>query len=568
VERNEPDEEQLLRSVVLQNANSILLARQRAEEDLVRAKDALEARTAELEHALHDLQFQNELNLAIAENATSCLFMMDLNGIATYMNPAAKTVTGYELAELASAPFHDVLHHDRPDGRIYPAAECPINIARERLLPLRNHREVFKRKDGTHFPVACSVSPLLRNGRPAGAILEFRDITDEVRAQKALEDDIRRKDEFLATLSHELRTPMTAVLGWARMLKLGLTESEAHEAIDAIEKSAGVQAQLIDDVLDVSRIMAGKLTFQPKPVDLGSILQAAMTTVHPAASAKSIEILSSIPPLLPVVAGDEGRLQQVLWNLLSNAVKFTPRGGTITVRLSHLGSILRLIVEDTGKGIDPEFLPHVFEPFRQQDSSTTRSHEGIGLGLSIVRSLVELHGGRIRVASEGPGRGATFTVELPVTESARTVSGRARSASSAAAAASLPELPSLSGLKVLVVDDQQFTRDVVTAIFRRAGARVDTAKSVREGVVCFRAEPPDVVVCDVAMPIEDGFAFVREIRALPPPLKNTPIIALTAFGRPEDRQHALAAGFDAYIKKPVDPGELVSTVLSLSASQR
>jgi signal transduction histidine kinase len=272
---------------------------------------------------------------------------------------------------------------------------------------VKKHRDVFMRRDGSKFP-SCSLSPLQRDGRSVGAVLEFRDITDDLQAQKMVEDANSRKDEFLATLSHELRTPMTSVLGWARMLKLGLSESETREAIDAIEKGAEIQAQLIDDVLDVSRIAAGKMTFTPVPVDLGPVLTAAMTTVHPAATAKGIEILASVPPLLPRVLGDEGRLQQIIWNLLANAVKFTPRGGTITVRLVHIGSILRLTVQDNGKGIEAAYLPHVFEAFSQEDGTMTRSHKGIGLGLSIVRALVELHGGRIRVASEGAGEGATF----------------------------------------------------------------------------------------------------------------------------------------------------------------
>ncbi|HEY8712464.1 MAG TPA: PAS domain-containing sensor histidine kinase, partial [Thermoanaerobaculia bacterium] len=338
-------EEELLRSVAIQNAQSILLARQRAEQELVAAKEALELRTAELERA-------NELILTIAENAASCLLMLDERGIATYMNPAAIEETGYSLEEFAKAPFHDVLHAPAKDGG-HSADDCPIRNARERMQPLKKHRDLFVRHDGSMFPVSCSLSPLQRDGRPAGAVLEFRDITDEQAAQKALEDASRRKDQFLATLSHELRTPMTAVLGWARMLKLGLAEADVRGAIDAIEKSAAMQAQLIDDVLDVSRVAAGKMTFKPAPVDLGLVLRAAMTTVHPAAAAKGIEILASAPPQLPRVLGDEGRLQQIIWNLLSNAVKFTPRGGTITVRLIAVGSLLRLTVQDTGKGIDP-----------------------------------------------------------------------------------------------------------------------------------------------------------------------------------------------------------------------
>jgi PAS domain S-box-containing protein len=386
---------------------------------------------------------------------------------------------------------------------------------------------------------------------------------ENARLYSAAQAANRAKDEFLATLSHELRTPMTAVLGWSRMLKLGLSQEEATVAIDAIEQSASAQAQLIEDVLDVSRIMSGKLTFDPRPTDLRTVMHAAMTTVHPAAAAKGIEVLTSIPPMLPPVSGDEGRLQQVIWNLLANAIKFTPRGGSVTLRIAHDGSVVRLTVTDTGEGIDRAFLPYVFEPFRQADSSTTRPHGGIGLGLAIVRSLVEMHGGRVRVASEGKGRGATFTLELPVMEAPPVLIAPSSSHSSvlSSAAASLPALPDVS---LLVIDDQQFTRDVVAAILRRTGAAVQTASSVREALQLFRKLEPHVVVCDIAMPEEDGYVFLREVRGRPDALRKTPILALTAFGRPEDRLHALDAGFDAYLKKPVDPAELAQTVQRLS----
>ena len=550
------DEEERLRSVAIQNSQTILLARQRAEQDLVAAKEALEVRTAELERA-------NELIRTIAENAASGLLMLDERGIATYMNPAAIEETGHTLGEFASASLHDVLHAPLESGG-HSSDDCPIRNAREHMVPLKNHRDIFMRRDGTTFPVSCSLSPLQRDGRAAGAVLEFRDITDEMLAQKTLEEANRRKDQFLATLSHELRTPMTAVLGWARMLKLGLTESESREALDAIEKSAEIQAQLIDDVLDVSRIVAGKMTYKPVPIDVSPVLHAAMTTVHPAAAAKGIEVLASVPPLLPQVLGDEGRLQQVIWNLLANAVKFTPRGGAITVRLLHTGSVLRITVQDNGKGIEPDYLPHVFEPFSQEDGSMTRSHEGIGLGLSIVRSLVELHGGRIRVASDGAGLGATFIVELPVIETAPL--RRTTPQIEAPLIKPVAELPRLNGVRILVIDDQELTRELVTAVFRRADAEVIAACSVREGLDQFEATTPDVVVCDLAMPEEDGFSFVRAIRALPAPADQTPVIALTAFGRPEERQYALDAGFDEYLKKPIDPEDLASTVLRSLAS--
>jgi PAS domain S-box-containing protein len=429
------------------------------------------------------------------------------------------------------------------------------------IVPLRSRGEVV----GTITFVASDRRYSERDLTQAEELAYRASIAIEnARLYSAAQAANHAKDEFLATLSHELRTPMTAVLGWSRMLKLGLTDAEAQVAIDAIEQSASAQAQLIEDVLDVSRIMAGKLTFDPRPTDLRTVAQAAITTVHPAAVAKGIEILTSIPPLLPPVAGDEGRLQQVVWNLLANAIKFTPRGGSVTLRLAHEGSVVRLVVTDSGEGIDRGFLPYVFEPFRQADSSTTRPHGGIGLGLAIVRSLVEMHGGRIRVTSEGKGRGASFTVDLPVIEAAPRIAAAPASERAVLPTAS-SSLPALTDVTILVVDDQQFTRDVVAAILRRTGAAVQTARSVREALQTFRKLEPHVVVCDIAMPDEDGYVFLREVRARPDALRTTPILALTAFGRPDDRLHALDAGFDAYLKKPVDPADLAETVQRLAS---
>jgi PAS domain S-box-containing protein len=434
-----------------------------------------------------------------------------------------------------------------------------VGIMSAMIVPLRSRGEVV----GTITLVASDRRYSQQDLARAEELAYRASIAVEnARLYSAAQAANRAKDEFLATLSHEMRTPMTAVLGWARMLKLGMSDEEARVAIDAIEQSASAQAQLIEDVLDVSRIMAGKLTFEPRPTDLRTVAQAAITTVHPAAMAKGIEVLTSIPPMLPPVSGDEGRLQQIAWNLLANAIKFTPRGGKVTLRIAHDGSLVRLLVSDTGEGIDRAFLPYVFEPFRQADSSVTRPHSGIGLGLAIVRSLVEMHGGRIGAASEGKGRGATFTLELPVLESAPAI------ASPRAARAVLPpastKLPSLDGLTVLVIDDQEYTRDVVSAILRRAGAVVHTAGSVREALQLFRKLEPHLVVCDIAMPDEDGYVFLREVRGRPDALRMTPILALTAFGRPEDRLRALDSGFDAYLKKPVDPAELAESVQRLS----
>lgn len=359
----------------------------------------------------------------------------------------------------------------------------------------------------------------------------------------------RAKDDFLATLSHELRTPMTAVLGWARMLKMGLDAKDSQDAVDAIERSATVQMDLIEDILDMSRIMAGKMRIESVPVDVRAVADAAIATVRPAAAAKNIEILTSFAPDLPPVLGDGARLQQVVWNLVTNAIKFTARGGSVIVRIAAHEGTVTISVRDSGIGISRGFLPHIFEPFRQQDSSTTRAHGGIGLGLAIVRSLVELHGGRITAESEGEGRGATFTVELPAMSDTRRVG--------APAAVKELELPSLHGLAVLVIDDQKETRDIVAAILRRGGAIVAGVESVADAFAAMRERRPDVVICDIAMPGEDGYDFVRRLRESG---ERLPVIALTAFGRPEDRENALARGFDAYLKKPVDPLRLATAV--------
>jgi PAS domain S-box-containing protein len=360
------------------------------------------------------------------------------------------------------------------------------------------------------------------------------------------------KDDFLATLSHELRTPMTAVLGWARMLKMGLTAEETVEAVDAIEKSATVQMQLIEDILDMSRIMAGKMSVGREPVDLRTVTEAALTAVRPAAAAKGIEIITSYAPQVPSVLGDGNRLQQIVWNLLTNATKFTGRGGTILVRIARSDDNAVITVRDSGTGIDPKFLPHVFDRFRQQDSSTTRAHGGIGLGLAIVRYLVEQHGGTITAESEGTGRGATFRIELPLID--------ARERSEATSAWHGEELPSLNGVLLLVIDDDAMTRDVVAAILRRCGAEVMTAESVANAYQRIAERVPQVIVCDIAMPREDGYAFVRELRASG---SDVPVIALTAFGRPEDRERALRSGFNVYLKKPVDPATLARAVHDL-----
>ncbi|HEX9982424.1 MAG TPA: PAS domain S-box protein [Thermoanaerobaculia bacterium] len=508
-----------------------------------------------LQTALRELQYQNQLTATITDNAASCLFMMDERGHPTFMNPAAVEVTGYTLDEIRDAPLHNAVHHRHADGTPFPISECPIDNGREQLVALKDYRDVFVRKDGSFFPVSCYVAPLERSAGRAGAVLEFRDISEEVRAQELLREADRRKDEFLATLSHELRTPLTAILGWAHMLRLEGNEPElVQTGLETIEKSAQLQAELIDDVLDLSRITSGKIRVATETVDVSTVAAAAIEGLRLAAAAKEITLTShtqSDPS--PLILGDAHRLQQILWNLLTNAIKFTPQGGSVRLEIGVRARNVVITVSDNGIGITPEFLPHVFEPFRQAESSTTRLHGGLGLGLSIVRHLVELHGGHIHAASEGEGRGATFIVELPrLATKPLHVPQESRI------------FADVHGMSLLVIDDQQGVREFLTALLQRGGADVRAVASVADARREIETKLPDVVLCDIAMPKEDGYAFIQWLRSLDLP-RPVAAIAVTAFGRPEDEQAILLAGFDAYIRKPIEPAALSRLIVGFRA---
>jgi signal transduction histidine kinase/DNA-binding response OmpR family regulator len=380
----------------------------------------------------------------------------------------------------------------------------------------------------------------------------------------------RVKDEFLATLSHELRTPLNAILGWTQLLKMEGAGGEVGHGLDVIERNARSQAKLIEDLLDVSRITTGKLRLNMRQTELGPAVQAAADAVRPTVEAKQIEIDCRLDAADSVVHGDPDRLQQVFWNLFANAAKFTPAGGKITVRLDYTpaGDAVRMRVTDTGAGIEPKFLPYVFDRFRQADSSSTRSHGGLGIGLTIVRHIVEQHGGSVYAESPGEGLGATFTVLLPL---AKADAGRAGAPS--AAPVRLPSraggeqdgLPNLYGVRVLIVDDEPDAREVIGQILRRCGADTAAAGSTREALAVLGRERPDVLLSDIAMPDEDGYELIRQVRALPPEEGGgLPAVALTAYARDEDRQIAIAAGFQAHLVKPVEPIVLASAVAGLA----
>jgi len=380
--------------------------------------------------------------------------------------------------------------------------------------------------------------------------------------EKAAREDAqaanRAKDEFLATLSHELRTPLNAILGWVRLMGSGnLDQPTMQRAIEIIERNTRLQAQLIEDLLDVSRIISGKLRLDLRPAALSSVVEAAIEAVRPTADAKHITLEFHATAASDNVLVDHGRMQQVVWNLLSNALKFTPEYGRVTLELSATESTLSLHVKDTGAGINPAFLPYVFDRFRQEDAATTRAHGGLGLGLSIVRHLVELHGGHVTAESDGEGRGATFAVHLPLAKSSTLATDYA------AATTALDDLPSLDGVHVLLVEDEQDARTLTTTLLERQGARVTAAANAREAVAALEREVPDVLLSDIAMPEMDGYALIRLVRQNER-WAGVPAAALTAFVSPTDRGKALLAGFDTHVPKPVEPSELMAVVAALA----
>ncbi|HKZ06129.1 MAG TPA: ATP-binding protein [Methylomirabilota bacterium] len=379
-------------------------------------------------------------------------------------------------------------------------------------------------------------------------------------ARGSVEVATRARDEFLATLSHELRNPLNAVLGWARLLEQGhLSDEQARRAVAIILRNVEAQARLVDDLLDLSTVVNGRMRLHVGPVDLGDLIRGVVEAMRPATDAKQIRLTTVLESPGGPVNGDADRLQQVMWNLIANAVKFTPAAGRVEVTLRRVRSHVEIVVADTGQGIPAALLPHVFDRLRQGDSSTTRAHGGLGIGLSLVRHLVELHGGSVTAESPGKDQGATFTVRLPLL------------------VADVPELPmvsrespsgdgvSLAGVRVLVVDDDPAAVDLVAAILRQQGAYVTGCTSTAAALLTAPGWRPDVVVSDIEMPEEDGYTLVRKLRALPPEAGGrTPVVALTAFGRPEDRIRSLRAGFNIHMAKPVDPDELIAVVANLA----
>jgi PAS domain S-box-containing protein len=564
------DEDGLLRSVALQNASSILQARQRAEEELLQTKEAL---------------FESEARLrAIFTQAAVGIAVASLDGVFLEMNRRCAEILGYSSDELCTRTFLSITHEDDRADTATAVARLLSGEVSEYCLEKR-----YVRKDGSVLWSLTTVT-LLKDvpGQPERLIGVIEDITRRKEAEAALHvaADERRmlleseraartaaehisgvKDEFLATLSHELRTPLTAILGWAQLLRSGPSDETAYlRGLATIERNARLQAQLIEDLLDMSRIAAGKLRLDVQSLRPASVVEAAVETLRPAADAKAITFEALLDPTAGPVLGDPGRLQQVMWNLLSNAIKFTPKGGTVQVVLERVSSHIEISVADTGAGIKPEFIPFLFERFRQGDATTTRKFGGLGLGLSIVKRLVELHGGVVSARSAGEGQGTTVTVQLPIAAVHRHDSDppRLHPASPNVAATDFVAAE-LHGIKVLIVDDQPDARELIKRVLEECEAIVMTASSSAEALALVEAHRPDVLVSDIGMPDMDGFELLRRMRALGAARGGRiPAIALTAFARSEDRTRALRAGFVVHVSKPVDPSELVATVASVA----
>jgi PAS domain S-box-containing protein len=493
------------------------------------------------------------------------------DGTPTFVNGAGRALIG--LPDLEAACRIPLIEYFVPRERARVRDEIIPTALRDGYWGGEMH--FLHRVTGEEIPVLYNIFPL-RDA--AGTTMALATITRDLRHQHAADAERARlleseraaraqaeqanllKDQFLATVSHELRTPLAAILGWMHMLRSNMLPPEKRErALDTVERNAKVQAQLIDDLLDVSRIISGKLELEQEPTDLAAVVAAGVETVRPTAESKGVRLAIALD--FPCrVLGDRHRLQQVVWNLLANAVKFTPAGGLVALSVERSGDEVEITVTDTGAGIPAAFLPHVFERFRQAEGGSARKLGGLGLGLSIVRHVVESHRGSVTAASDGPGKGATFTVRLPFLRAARE---EPREDPALRLAFEPPAV--LAGARVLVVDDEEDTREFVRVLLDRCRARVTVARNATEALAALQRERPDVLLSDIAMPEEDGYRLIQKVRALPADRGGrTPAVALTAYARSEDRTRALLAGYQNHVTKPIEPGELLAAVASLA----
>jgi len=528
-------------------------------------------------------QSEERFRLLVEGVGEYAIFMLDVNGKIATWNVGAQRIKGYAADEIVGRHFsvfypQDVRESGWPEHELQQAAEQGSFVDTGWRV----------RKDGTMFWANVTITALRdETGRLLGYAKLTRDLTESRRveaielasdereqildaersARMAAQRAARVKDEFLATLSHELRTPLSAILGWTQIVLKGkaLDPADQRRAMEVIDRNARAQVKLIDDLLDLSRIMTGKIWLDLQQISMPDVVQAAIDSARPIAQAKDIRLRSLLDPSRTTVSGDGSRLQQVAWNLLTNAIKFTPKGGQVQVLVQRVNSHIELSVTDTGIGIPASFIPLVFDRFSQQDSSTTRAHGGLGLGLAICKQLVELHGGSIRVTSPGEGQGATFFVELPV--SLVQVDDERTHPSVEVEATETITLPKLDGVHVFAVDDEPDARALLERILEDHGAIVTSFASADAALTALKASRPGVIVSDVGMPGMDGFQMIRALRAGESRDVRIPALALTAFARAEDRKRALQAGFQAHLAKPFDVGELVLLVADLAGRQ-
>jgi PAS domain S-box-containing protein len=512
---------------------------------------------------------------AVIDSADDAIISKTLEGIITSWNKGAQRIFGYTAEEVIGKPVVILIPPDHQD-------EEPAILARLRRGERIEHYETVRvRKDGQHINISLTVSPIrLADGQIIGASKIARDITERKRADLRLQEALRaaqeakheadqanrRKDEFLATVSHELRTPLTSIIGWLRMMREGMLDQAAiGKALETIERNAQSQAQLIEDLLDISKIISGKMQLKIKPLDMSSVINSAVDAIRPAAEAKNIRLQIITDASVSPINADYERIQQVIWNLLSNAVKFTPAGGRVQVQLEQVVSNVEVTVSDSGQGIKPEFLSRVFDRFTQADSSITRAFGGLGMGLAIAKSIVELHGGTIRAESPGEGQGANFTVSFPIPKM-KDDAERAELAEKASHNHPAIEFPpELVGLKILVVDDELDTCEMIKTAFELCGSIVKIDTSAAGALAQMERWIPDVLIADISMPDMDGYQLIQHIRAGESRKeKKIPAVALTAMARIEDRMKALTAGYQMHVVKPVELGELRAVVASLS----
>jgi signal transduction histidine kinase/ActR/RegA family two-component response regulator len=564
------DEDDRLRSVALKNASSILAARQRAERELLQAKEALEQRTKELAHSLALIRatLESTTDGILVVNSDNHIVDCNENFLQMWNIPRQLFQKG-DRKKVLSAMWTQF----REPAVARLAFETITTGARPYTL------DIVELADGRVFEQCSKIQRV--DERDVGRVWNFRDITETRRAEEerrqlleseraartASERMSALKDQFLATLSHELRTPLNAIVGWAQILRGARRgEADVQKGLETIERNARAQAQLIDDLLDMSRIVSGKIRLDIQPMDPRTFIEAALETVSPAAEAKGIRIEKVLDPARGMLSADPNRLQQVIWNLLSNALKFTPKGGLVQLVLTRAESHIEICVTDSGIGIKPEFLPHVFERFRQADATTTRRYGGLGLGLSIVKHLVELHGGSVACDSPGEGLGSTFRVTLPLKLAQRNADELEGLSPNTLGPSSTDSADvDLAGVTVLIVDDEPDALAMLERVLSDCSARVLTASSAAEALTLIQSDRPHVLISDIGMPDVDGYELLRRARASAATQNRYfAAIALTAFARSEDRTRALRAGFAMHLSKPIQPAELIASVGSVA----